>query len=96
MNGLQYLMLGMSAFAIVYSPFLIAKSVRRKQYYRIFEVPIATSMVVYIAVSVVWPSAIQNAPPIVHRLLPVLFVLWVLDYVGFFRWLFNRHRKRQI
>jgi len=96
MNALQYLMIGMSAFVIVYSPFLFAKSVRRKQKYRIFEVPLAASVVIYIAVSVVWPSAIQNAPPIVHRLLPVLFVLWLLDFLGFFRWLFNRQRKRQI
>ena len=92
MNTLQFLVLAMAAFAIVYSPFLIAKSIRRKQKYRIFEVPLAASMVVYIAVSVAWPSAIQVAPPVVHRLLPVLFVLWIVDWLGIFRWLFNRQK----
>ena len=92
MNTLQFLALAMAAFAIVYSPFLIAKSIRRKQKYRIFEVPLAASMVVYIALSIVWPSAIQAAPPVVHRLLPVLFVLWVADWLGIFRWLFNRQK----
>ena len=88
-------MLAMAVFTIVYFPFLIAKSIRRKQRYRIFEIPLATSMVVYIAISIVWPSAIQAAPPIVHRLLPVLFVLWIADWLGIFRWLFNRQRTPQ-
>ena len=95
MNTLQYLMLAMAVFTIAYFPFLIAKSIRRKQRYRIFEIPLATSMVVYIAISIVWPSAIQAAPPIVHRLLPVLFVLWIADWLGIFRWLFNRQRTPQ-
>lgn len=95
MNTLQYLVLAMAAFMIVYFPFLTAKSIRRKQRYRIFEIPLATSMVVYIAISIVWSSAIQAAPPIVHRLLPVLFVLWIADWLGIFRWLFNRQRTPQ-
>ena len=96
MNTLQYLMLAMAVFTIVYFPFLIAKSIRRKQKYRIFEVPLAASLVIYIAVSVVWPSAIQAAPPIVHRLLPVLFVLWIADWLGVFRWLFNRQKASSV
>ncbi len=96
MEWYQYLLLGMTAFSIVGTPFLIAKSVRRKQKYRIFEVPLAASIVIYITVSVVWPSAIQSAPPIVHRLLQVLLVLWIADWLGVFRWLFNRRWKQQI
>ena len=80
---------------IVYSPFLIAKSIRRKQWYRIFEVLLAASMVVYLAVSIAWSSAIQAAPPIVHRLLPLLFVLWIADWLGIFRWPFDRQRTPQ-
>ena len=96
MNTLQYLMLGMSALVIFYSPFMLAKSFRRKQKYRLVEIPIAASVVIYITVTIVWPSAIQNAPPIVHRLLPVLFVLWVADLFGVFRWLFNRQKGRPV
>lgn len=96
MNIFQYLMLGMSALVIAGTPFLIVKAIRRKQKYRIFEIPVAASAVIYITVSVVWPSALQSAPPTVHRLLPILFLLWIMGYFGFFRWLFNRHRKRQI
>ena len=96
MNTLQYLMLATAVFTIFYTPFLIAKSIRRKQKYRIFEIPLATSMVVYIAISIVWPSAIQAAPPIVHRLLPVLFVLWIADWLGIFRWLFNRQKASSV
>ena len=96
MNTLQYLMLATAVFTIFYTPFLIAKSIRRKQKYRIFEIPLATSMVVYIAISIVWPSAIQAAPPIVHLLLPVLFVLWIADWLGIFRWLFNRQKESSV
>jgi len=96
MNTLQYLMVGMGALMIVYPPFLIAKSIRRKQKYRLFEIPVAASAVIYITVSVVWPSAMQSAPPIVHRLLPVLFVLWVADWLGVFRWLFNRQKASPV
>ena len=92
MTTLQYLVLAMAAFMMILSPFMIAKPIRRKQKYRIFEVPLAASVVVYIALSIVWPSAIQAAPPVVHRLLPVLFVLWVADWLGIFRWLFNRQK----
>lgn len=96
MNMLQYLVLAMAGFMIVYSPFMIAKPIRRKQKYRIFEVPLATSVVVYIAVSVAWPSAIQAAPPVVHRLLLALFVLWGADWLGVFRWLFNRQKASPV
>lgn len=92
MNALQFMMLGMSASIVIGFPFLVAKSIRRKQKYRLFEIPIAASMVIYLTVDVVWPSTIQSAPLIVHRLLPILFVLWVAELFGVFRWLFNRQK----
>ncbi len=96
MNTPQYLMFGMSASIVVGFPFLLVKAIRRKQWYRIFEMPLSALIVFYLTLDVGWPSAIKNAPPIVHRLLPILFVLWIADLFGVFRWLFNRHRKRQI
>ncbi len=95
MNTLEYLMLGMSAISLVAAPFLLARAIRRRQYYRLFEIPLAASVVCYIAVSDVWPVAIQNAPPPVRWLAPVLFVLWIMDFVGLFRWLFNRCQRTQ-
>lgn len=95
MNTIQYLMLGMSAISIVGTPFLLAKATRRRQYYRLFEIPLAAAVVCYIAVSNVWPSAVHNAPPLVHWLLLVLLVLWIMDLLGFFRWLFSRNKRTQ-
>ncbi len=93
MNGVDYLFLAMSAAIMIGSPFLIARAIRRRQYYRLFEIPLAASIVLYLTVSNVWLAMVHNAPPIVHRLLLVLFVLWFLDFLGFFRWLFNRNKK---
>lgn len=96
MNTLQYLMLGMTAIMIVGTPFLIVKAIQRKQKYRLFEIPLSGSIVIYIAVTNVWPSAIQSVPSIVHRLVPVLFVLWIADWLGIFRWLFNRQKASSV
>ena len=95
MNSLQYLMLGMSASIVVGFPFLLVKAIRRKQWYRLFEMPLSALVVFYLTLDVGWPSFIRNAPPVIHRLLPLLFLLWLLDFLGFFRWLFNRQRKPQ-
>ena len=92
MNALQYLMLGMSASVTIGFPLLVVKAVRRKQKYRLFEIPAAASLVIYLTVDIVWPTAIQSAPLIVHRLLPILFVLWIAELFGVFRWLFNRQK----
>lgn len=95
MNTFQCIMLGLGATSIVGAPFLVARAIRRRQYHRLLEIPLTFSFLCYIVVRNVWPSAVQNAPPLVHRMLLVLFVLWIMEFLGFFRWLFNRNQKAQ-
>ena len=95
MDWFHWTMLAMSAITIVGTPFLLASAIRRRQYHRLFEIPLAALVVCYIAFNDVWPSAVQNAPPLVHRLLLVLLVLWIMECLGFFRWLFSRHQRTQ-
>ena len=92
MNTLQSLMLGICVVMAAVSPFFIIKAVRRKQKYRLFEIPFSLLTVCYAAVYIGWPNALNTAPPFVHYLVIVLFTVWIADWFGVVRWLFNRQK----
>ena len=92
-------MLGICAIMVTISPFFIVKAIRRKQKYRLFEIPFSLLMVCCSAVYLGWPNALDAlhaASPFVHYLVIIFIAVWIADYIGVVRWLFNRQKAAPI
>ena len=89
MSLLQYLMLGTSAAVIVGTPCMLVKAIRSGQKKRIFDFFVSDLMAFYVAIDVLWPSAIASAPRPVRLLIFVLCLVWIANFFGAFQRLFN-------
>ena len=92
MDTLQYLLLGMSVAVIVGTPFMLVKAVRSGQKKRIFDFFVSDLIFFYVAVDVIWPSAIASAPRPVHLLIVALCLVWIANFFGAFQRLFNSQK----
>lgn len=96
MNTLQYLMLAMSAVVIVVTPFMLVKAIRSGSKKRIFDFFVSDLLFFYVAVDVVWPSAVASAPRPMRLLIVVLCLVWIANFFGAFQRLFNQQKAASI
>jgi len=96
MIPLHLTLLVFGSFYAVFVPTVLVLATRRRQWHLIFDLVVTILWTVCLVSFFASPPVIRNIPPFMYAVALGVFVLFGANMFGFSRWLFNRHRKRQI
>lgn len=93
MDWYRTVLLVMSVVVVAFSPFLIAKALRRKEKRRIYDIVLSALFIVYLTVEAFWPGFFHRQVAPIRWLVVALLLLWGANVFGLSYWLFKEPRK---
>lgn len=94
MTAFRWFFLDVSAVVVATSPFTIAKAIRRGERYRIVEILIPVSVMVWLAVQILQPAFMLSVPLFVRRYpLVAAFGMLAVSYRKDFRLWYYRLKE---
>ena len=85
MNALQYIVVVVTSFAVIGTPYMLVLAVRRKQKMRMVDIIACDLMLIYVALDIAFPSVAVSMPRSMHWSYLIVLLEWITNAVGLFR-----------
>lgn len=92
MDWYKFVMLVASVTVVAFSPWLVAKAIRRMERHRVVEIPVLVLAMLYMTVNEFRPGFLRQQAAPIRWLVGAVLLLFVADVFGLSRWLFRARR----